>query len=462
MYRKSILSIVGLLLVSALYGTAENPNVGSPFKARNAPTHSGQQQRFITRGNPYGKSGNDIVTGNVGGGKHFRGVVPYGSSYYSSAYTSTRGSGSVNNFIRRSENPIVNDRNPGQTRAYTDPRRSVSSMKRSDGTSGLSNPQLTGQGRRTHPYIVPLAAQTPMPQYQRPLSANNMDLEQILTRREQLREEAEKQTKESTEKKGFFDDVLSGDLIEQTQKDKQEQEDKTPLVPKEDVLTELLIENQKIDDEQTPESGTEEATEPEEQDETQPADRTSPKSDLVPKLDIEALNDEGRKVLGEHKTFASLADEKFTGFMDAAEAFIKDGQFYKAADTYALAIVWKPKDARGYLGQSFSLFAAGEYMSSAYYLSRAFNLDPKTATKKYNLAEFVNNRDVFESRILEIATWQERSKSGELAFLLAYISYQDDKAARAVNQIRKAKEAMGDEPAVMMLKNIIDPEEVLK
>ncbi len=85
MYRKSILSTVGLLLVSALYGAAENPNVGSPFKARNAPTHSGQQQRFITRGNPYGKSGNDIVTGNVGGGKHFRGVVPYGSSYYSSA-----------------------------------------------------------------------------------------------------------------------------------------------------------------------------------------------------------------------------------------------------------------------------------------------------------------------------------------------------------------------------------------
>ncbi len=462
MYRKLILTVIGLFFVSTLYGAAENPNVGSPFKARNAPTHSGQQQRFVTRGNPYGKSGNDIVTGNVGGGKHFRGVVPYGSSYYSSAYTSTRGSGSVNNFIRRSENPIVNDRNPGQTRTYYDPRRSVSSLRRPDGTRGLSNPQLTGQGRRTNPYIVPLAAQTPMPQYQRPLSANNMDLEQILTRREQLREEAEKQTEESTEKKGFFDDALSGDLIEQTQKDKQEQEAEATPAPKKDVLTELLIENQKIGDEQTPESGTEEATEPEEQDETQPADRTSPESDLVPKPDIAALSDKGRKILGEHETFVSLADEKFAGFMDVAEAFVKNGQFYKAADAYALAIVWKPKDARGYLGQSFSLLAAGEYMSSAYYLSRALKLDPKAATKKYNLAEFVNNRDVFESRILEIATWQERSKSGELAFLLAYISYQDDKAARAVNQIRKAKEAMGDEPAVMMLKNIIDPEEVLK
>ena len=465
MYRKSILSIVGMLLMSAICGAIENPNVGSPFRARNAPTHSGQQQRFITRGNPYGKSGNDIVTGNVGGGKHFRGVVPYGSSYYSGAYTRTRGSGSVNNFIRRSENPIVNDRNPGQTRTYYDPRRSVSSLRRPDGTSGLSNPQLTGQGRRTNPYIVPLAAQTPAPQYQRPLSTNNMDLEQILTRREQLREETEKeadQTEESTEKKGFFDDALSPDLIEQLEKDKQEQEAETTPAPETDILTNILTEDRNIDDELTPESGTEEATEPEEQDETQPMDRTSPESHLVPKLDMEALNNEGRKVLGEHETFASLADEKFTSFMDAAEAFIKDGQFYKAADTYALAIVWKPKDARGYLGQSFSLLAAGEYMSSAYYLSRAFELDPKAATKKYNLAKFIDNRDVFDNRILEITTWQERSGSGELAFLLAYISYQDDKATRAVNQIRKAKEAMPNEPAVTLLKNIIDPEEVLK
>ena len=465
MYRASTLSVIGLLFVSALYGAAENPNVGNPFNARNAPTHSGQQQRFITRGNPYGKSGNDIVTGNVGGGKHFRGVVPYGSSYYSGAYTSTRGSGSVNNFIRRSENPIVNDRNPGQTRSYYDPRRSVSSLRRPDGTSGLSNPQLTGQGRKTNPYIVPLAEQTPAPQYQRPLSANNMDLEQILSRREQLREEAEKQTdqtEESAEKKGFFDDALSPDLIKQKQKDEQEQEDEMPLAPKDDVLTEFLIENQETVDGQTPGSGSEEATEPEERDEAWLTDRTSPESDLVPKLDIETLNDEGRKVLGEHETFASLADEKFTRFMDAAEAFVKDGQFYKAADAYALAIVWKPKDARGYLGQSFSLFAAGEYMSSAYYLSRSFELNPKAATKKYDLTKFIEDRDVFESRILELATWQERSGAGELAFLLAYISYQDNKATRAVQQIRKAKEAMPNSRAVSVLKNIIDPEEVLK
>ena len=461
MHIKIIFSTIGILFMSALCGAIENPNVGSPFKARNAPTQSGQKQRYITQGNPYGKSGNDIVTGNVGGGKHFRGVVPYGSSYYSGAYSGSRGSRSVNNFIRRSAaDPIVNDRNPGQTRTYYDPSRSVSSMRRPDGTSGLSNPQLTGQGRRTNPYIVPDTAtrMVTTPQYQRPLSANNMDLEQILSRREQLRQEAEDQAdlteKESGEKKGFFDEALSPDLFKQ----EEEQEAEVTLAPEEDALTKVLKERQKTDDEQILEMESEEAKT---QDEAQPADRTSPESDLVPKLDIGTLGDEGSKVLGEHKTFESLSNEKFTGFMDAAEAFIKDEQFYKAANTYALAIVWKPNDARGYLGQSFSLFAAGEYMSSAYYLSRAFELDPKVTTKKYNLAEFLGNRDVFESRVLEITTWQERSGSGELAFLLAYISYQDDKASRAVDQIQRAKRAMPDEPSVNLLKNIIDPEEVL-
>jgi hypothetical protein len=326
-------------------------------------------------------------------------------------------------------------------------------MRRSDGSTGLSNPQLTGQGRGTNPYVMPTPARTIMsPEYQRPLSANNMDLEQILTRRKQLRQDAEKETEGSEDIKGFFDETLSLEKMEQNQEDEE-----TPAL-EEDALTKLLKESQEIDDEQELEPESDEATETETRDETKLFDRTRPQRAPVQKEDIEALAIKGREVLGEHETFASLADEKFDGFMNAAEEFIRNGQFYKAADTYALAIIWKPKDARGYPGQSFSLFAAGEYMSSAYYLGRAFELNQKAATKKYNLAEFIGNRDVFESRVLEATTWQERSRSGELAFLLAYISYQDNKATPAVNHIRKAKEAMPDEPAVRLLKNIIDPQ----
>ncbi|MHC5199655.1 MAG: tetratricopeptide repeat protein [Planctomycetota bacterium] len=457
MYNKMILCAVIIHFLSAVCGAIENPNVGSPFKQRNAPAHSGQRQRLITSGNPYGRTGNDIVTGNVGGGKHFRGVVPYGSSYYSGAFTNSPGSGSVNRFIRRSANPIANDRNPGQAQTYYDPRRSVSSMRRPDGNSGLTNPQLSGQGR-TNYYIIPNPERmTAIPQYQRPLSANNMDLEQILTRQEELRKQAQKQDKqteaESSKQKGFFDDILLDNLDPSKSDSIQQDVEAKPTTPPDDVLSELQAENQEVNDEQALQ---------EQEPDTLP-EILSPRSKYLPELDLKSLDaEEGRKILGKHKTFASLAEEKFDRFMDAGERFVKNGQFYKAADTYALAIIWKPKDARGYLGQSFSLFAAGEYMSSAYYLSRAFELDPTVATKKYNAAEFVGKRDLFENRVLELSTWQERSKSGELAFLLAYISYQDNKTARAAGQIQKAKEAMPDSSAVKHLKNIIDPEEVLK
>ncbi|MHC4857672.1 MAG: hypothetical protein ACYTBY_07745, partial [Planctomycetota bacterium] len=139
----------------------------------------------------------------------------------------------------------------------------------------------------------------------------------------------------------------------------QNQEDEETPALEEDALTKLLKESQEIDDEQELEPESDEATETETRDETKLFDRTRPQRAPVQKEDIEALAIKGREVLGEHETFASLADEKFDGFMNAAEEFIRNGQFYKAADTYALAIIWKPKDARGYLGQSFSLFAAG-------------------------------------------------------------------------------------------------------
>ncbi|MHC4291624.1 MAG: tetratricopeptide repeat protein [Planctomycetota bacterium] len=486
MNRKSVLIVIGLFLVSATCLAAENPNVSNPLRQSsvenpnagnslmqpsNTPTHSGQQQRFITQpgSNSYGKVSNDIVTGNVGGGKHFRGFVPYGSSYYSGAYSRSSGTRSVNHFIRRSADPFVNDRNPGQTSSYYNPRWTVTSMRRPDGTSGLLRPQMTGQGRKMQYVMPPIDPVINTRYQQRPLSTNNTDLEQILARREQLREQAKKDAdtldQEKIEKKNFFDLTL---IPEEDEKEDEKDGEKVSvdkpepaLKPEQQVYAEFQKEHaEAIENQQSIRDG--EVSDDAPQAEKKPRDYASPQSDLLPDLNDMIDTAEGRKILGKHETFAALAEEKFATYMNAAEDFVAKGQFYKAADTYALAIVWKPKNAQGYLGQSFSLFAAGEYMSSAYYLSRAMELDSKEALRKYDLAAFVGGRDVFESRALEMATWQQRSGSGELAFLLAYVSYQDEKAVLAKSAINTAKDAMPDSKAVTLLKNIIDPEEVLK
>ena len=467
MNTKVILNVFGFFFISVTCLAVENPNAGT---SRNAPASSGQRQRFISPPNTYGGSGNDVVSGNVGGMKYFHGVIPYGSSYYSGAYAGDSGSRAVNNFLRRSADPLVNDRNPGRPRSYYDPGRTVSSYQRPDGTSGLSMPILTGQGRN-NPYVtLPPVAPLRGVQYQRrPLSDNDMDLEQLFAKREQLQQKADDLTdQEKTKRMNFFDLSLVPEEKEKQNNEKTEEETESAIKPRQDRLTDLQEQfaetlNEQEKDQQSVSEQTEADKESPQPDEQKPNDYASPQSDLVPKIDPEMLDQaEGKKILGEHKTFASLAEEKFTTYMNTAEDFVRNGQFYKAADTYALANVWKPKDARGYLGQSFSLLAAGEYMSSAFYLNRAMDLDSKLILKKYDLAAFIGDRDVFENRVLEMSTWQQRSGSGEMALLLAYVSYQDGKAVRAKEAINIAKTAMPDSKAVMILKNIIDPEKALK
>lgn len=466
--KSTVPLVTCVLAVAALSWAVENPNVGNPnignpVQRSNTPSQSGQGQRFITQpgSNPYGNVGNDVVSGNVGGGRHFRGVVPYGSTFYSGAYANTPGSRSVSNFVRRSQSPIVNDRNPGQTSSYYDPSRTVTTLHRPNGTSGLTRPQTTPQGRSNQFVIPNQAFLMPLPPVQRPLSSNNMDLEKILARQEQLREErdAQKTTEdEEPERRNFFDVNLLQKPVQEIEKDNAEdqadEDANIKITPERKLHMELQQEKNKAANEQESlpddETGEPEDGKP---------DILSTDSDLLPEMDPGMLGSaEGRNVIGEHKTFDDLARHKFAAYMDIADTFVQEKKFYKAADTYSLAMIWQPNDARAYLGKSFALMAAGEYMSSAFFLSQAFELDPAVAQTKFDLAEYIGDRDTYENRELEIRTWQERSNSGELAFLLAYMSYQDHKSVRAVKAIKMAKEKMPDHPAVQLLDSMINPE----
>jgi hypothetical protein len=160
---------------------------------------------------------------------------------------------------------------------------------------------------------------------------------------------------------------------------------------------------------------------------------------------------------GRYKTFANLAEAKAFEYMTAAHQFLKEGKFYKAADSFALAAVWQPEDAATYVGQVWSLFAAGEYMSSAYYLNQILILKPQLVTQKIDLTTMMSDRDTFENRIIEITACQERSQSGELAFLAAYMLWQDGKVSKAQEAIAEANTLIPYNPAVKTLVDLIAP-----
>jgi tetratricopeptide (TPR) repeat protein len=162
-------------------------------------------------------------------------------------------------------------------------------------------------------------------------------------------------------------------------------------------------------------------------------------------------------ILGPFETFASFSQDKFNQNMRAAEQYLKQGRYYRAADAYTLASLYKPGDPLAYAGKSHALFASGEYMSSALFLSRALQIFPEYARFKINIEAMVGDRDKLESRVVDVEEWLKRSGDApELQFLLAYIYYQMDRPAPAKEAIDAASEKMPQSPAVLALKKAIE------
>lgn len=160
--------------------------------------------------------------------------------------------------------------------------------------------------------------------------------------------------------------------------------------------------------------------------------------------------------LSPFETFASFSKDKFNQSMRAAELYLKQGRYYRAADAYTLASLYKPGDPLAYAGKSHALFASGEYMSSALFLSRALQIFPGYARFKIDLEAMVGDRDKLESRVVDIEEWLKKSDAPELQFLLAYVYYQMGRPQPAKEAIDAACEKMPQSTAVLALKKVIE------
>ncbi|MFI4912772.1 MAG: tetratricopeptide repeat protein [Sedimentisphaeraceae bacterium JB056] len=163
-----------------------------------------------------------------------------------------------------------------------------------------------------------------------------------------------------------------------------------------------------------------------------------------------------RGVLGEFKSFAGYSDDKFNSYMKKAEDFMDEGEFYRAADAYSLASIFRREDPLVYAGQSLALLGAGEYMSSSYYLNKALMLYPDYIAVKVDLVEMLGDRDVLENRIVDIQRWMARSGAGELSFLLAYIYYQIEEPAWAKEELEKAADVLPFKQTAKLLADMVD------
>jgi tetratricopeptide (TPR) repeat protein len=165
---------------------------------------------------------------------------------------------------------------------------------------------------------------------------------------------------------------------------------------------------------------------------------------------------EARRVMGPHASPESLSDAKFNGHIRAAEEHLRAGRYYQAADSFSLAAVYKPDHLAVLAGKSHALFAAGEYMSSALFLSRALAAFPEYVRVDVDLAALLGGQDKIARRLADIEQWYARSGSGELQFLLSYVYYRTGRFTEAKRAVEVAYQKMPQSPAVRTMKVAID------
>jgi len=518
--------ILFLVFLTALSGVSWG--IKSPVGRGTVPASSvgsGRVPGGIYRGglvrspNPLDGSGNLTVTGNVRGGRHFRGIVPYQSRY---SFEADLPSSSLDSFLRYSagSEDIGGGAGRYETQPYYSGTRTVTTTR--PGYRGVFRPVSTQIDDRasSKSALSPLPKQEasvreyvelpytrPGAQGLRPLSMSPLELERVILEEIETISESKKLADEQHRprieplpqdlrtvsdkaaelKRGLLveDELLRLPTRAESGQEEREKFEPRFLLSQEsspDLSVPIYREQVDIYEQmkwqiqsaaRRPDLSGSRETEHESRfigtDEALSTpiyrERRAKRDDEVPiyrdkdkGLDSRLKDDvsaKAREILGEHKTFASFAEDKFNRHMRAAEEYLKRGRYYRAADAYTLAAIYKPDDPLAYAGKSHALFAAGEYMSSALFLARALEIFPEYAQFKIDLVAMVGDKDKLESRVANVEEWLDESNAAELQFLLGYVYYQMGRQEEAEKMIYAAFKRMPESPAVVALKKAI-------
>jgi tetratricopeptide (TPR) repeat protein len=183
--------------------------------------------------------------------------------------------------------------------------------------------------------------------------------------------------------------------------------------------------------------------------------RSSPLEELN-KLSQADISAEANRIMGLHNSLESLSGSKFNQHMCEAEEHLNAGRYYRAASCFSLASVYQADNPLALAGRGHALFAAGEYVSSALFLSRALAVSPEYLLMKVDLVAMLGDENKLAGRIADIEQWLARSGSSQLQFLLGYVYYRTGQLLRAKQAIDAAYEKTPESPAVQAMKIAID------
>jgi len=533
--KAASLLVISAVILAVGPGTCralENSSAVSPVGSGTAPVSSAGSG-LIPSINPIDTSGNLVITGHVGGGRHFRGVVPYqgATDFMASPGSLQSTSGYFDSFLRRSAGAGDFGQYSGRTRPYYSPMETVTTTV--PGGKTVFRGPTVGLGGITGERVSGLDLPREQLSYYRdravsqlsgrPMSMSRSELEQLMpstiAQYPQGGEQPDKQAVERItaprrDRPGYF----SRDFVEEyrprlgqvgdfnkpysgpfagigqpepngfSRAGYRRQPVRAVATGAEqrragmlgqfsntlegvwgmDVYDRMLWQMGKLPEDVAKLYGIGQFEGVAEMPETTSqgdvnsglagidvergeTEKATTKGDLAADMDAIKVS----ALPSEYKSFAAYSVDKFNQHVRAAESYMKQGRYYRAADAYTLASVYKPGDPLAYAGKSYALFAAGEYMSSALFLSRALEMFPEYAKVKVDIVAMVGDRDRVETRLADIRDWESRSNAGELDFLLGYMYFELGRLEFAKRSADSALKKMPDSAAVKALKQAI-------
>ncbi len=160
----------------------------------------------------------------------------------------------------------------------------------------------------------------------------------------------------------------------------------------------------------------------------------------------------GDRFRQKYENAGSFSEERFERYTKAAQLYLQQGRYDRAADSFSLACMYKPGDSRAYLGKSQALLAGGAYADSVLFLARAIELDPDRTLAKTNLVEILGGPDAFVRRITDLEETAAASDAPQLQLLLAYVYYQMDRPQEARAAIETAESKLPPSLPIDLLK----------
>jgi len=192
----------------------------------------------------------------------------------------------------------------------------------------------------------------------------------------------------------------------------------------------------------------------------------APGMGLAPAERQEGIPNTGSSSYGQNK--ASESTTRFTNkladsyrqevkyYMDRGNSLMQQRQYYQAANAFGTAALYQPQNGRILLSKARALFCAGEYMSAAYFLSQALELNPQLALVDDNFTQVLPDQKKLQEQMDELDLWQKRSGQPMLKFLKGYILYYTGDIEQAYQSLTDAGQLLPQVKSVNILLKAVE------